>query len=428
MTDISSVKQSLTRHVWNKYVSSGDFNGTPVAPLAKVLGFNEDQIKQIISQLMHEGKLTLCFEDSGNPHIKRLPDRSLDEQLKKLQDDSIQWICAYPSSGLLKEHVNVLDFSDRPYTKLLYLGHAQLEPCYFDMGVLERYRNDPRYHFDFDYFSGMISIASEYYEKDHVPERDQVVLESFGLAISKKKDRKIAAFLRYLHNLTSDHQQYWKSYEISSKGYILAPEYFTPSIIGDFPTHEPIYNGVLEEMRIINATCDRIGKPKLFRETFEDGKPLEFGIFLRPTQNDFNAFVLATDKILSENLNQRFFGSWSQIALESTTQNQNGTITESKKGTVQLLEDWLRSAVLGVEDDVIRGIVQPFREVRKLRQNPAHKFSLNKYDDAFYEKQRDIMKRTYISVRDIRLILSSHPLARGVDVPDWLQEGRLRNY
>lgn len=428
MSDQIELEQAIVSHVLKSYIDSHDFNGVSVSLLMEALNVEETQTKQIFSNLLLKNKITLCFPDSGNPNIKRLPDHPIETQIEKLQRQDIESVCAYPSCEVLEDHFEHHDYVDRPYTRALYLGAAQLEARFFDMGVLERYRNDPRYHFNFDYFSGIISVSSEYYETDDVPERDQVLLESFGLAISEKKDRKIAAFLRYLHNLTPEHQQYWKSYEITSDGYIVVPEYYTPSIIGEFPTHESIYNGVLAEIRLVNDMCSRIGKPVLFRETFEREKPLEFGLFLRPTQRDFDAFIHTADKVLSENLNQKIFASWPQLALETVAENDDGTQTKTRKGTVQLLDDWLHNTIKGAQEEDIKKIIGAFQEVRNLRQAPAHKINPNRYDDSYFEKQRHVMEKIYVAVRFIRLIFTNHPAAKTVEVPDWLQEGRLRNY
>jgi len=422
------LEQAIVSHIIKSYIDSNDFNGVPISLLMKTLNIEEAQAKQIILNLLSNNKITLCFPDSGNPHIKRFPDLAVETQIEKLQGESLEHVCAYPSCEVLAGQFEKHDYVDRPFTRALYLGAAQLEARFFDMGVLERYRNDPRYHFDFEYFSGIISIASDHYETNDVPERDQVLLESFGLAISERKDRKIAAFLRYLHNLTPEHQQYWKSYEITSDGYILVPEYYTPSIIGDFPTHGPIYTGILEEIKLINEMCSRIGKPILFRDTFERERPLEFGLFLRPTQRDFDAFIHTADKILSENLNQKFFASWPQLTLETVTENKDGTQTKTRKGTVQLLDEWLRNVIMGADEEDIDKIINGFKEVRKLRQAPAHKIDPNKYDNSYIEKQRDIFEKIYVAVRTIRLFFTNHPATIGVEVPDWLQEGRLRNY
>ncbi len=420
--------EEIVSHVLNGYIDSDDFNGTPLSGLMNAFNIEEAQKKKIISDLLSNNKITLCFSDSGNSHIKRLPDLPLEKQIEKLQKERLEHVCAYPSCEVLSGHFENQDYIDRPFTRELFLGAAQLEARFFDMGVLERYRNDPRYHFGFREFSGIISIASKYYRTDDVLERDQVLLESFGLAISEEKDRKIAAFLRYLHNLTAEHQQYWKSYEINGDGYILVPEYYMPSIIGDFPTHVPIYQGILEEIKIVNEMCIRIGKPVLFREVFEDETPLEFGLFLRPTQKDFDAFIHTADKILSENLNQEFFASWPQLILDTVTENKDGTQTKTRKGTVQLLDNWLQDVIQGAEKEVIDKIIEAFKKVRQLRQVPAHKINPNSYDNSYINKQRDILNKIYVSVRFIRLMLTNHPAAKGVEVPDWLQEGLLRNY
>src|SRR5205823_3781692 len=109
----------------------------------------------------------------------------------------------------------------------------------FDLSVLEFYRNDPRYEYENRDLDGSISVRNEFYKSPEMHQRDQVVLQTFGFSYDNKLNRAVAVFLRYLADLSSEHQQIWRAKELSEK-YRLHPDYFTQTIIGDFTSHIPV--------------------------------------------------------------------------------------------------------------------------------------------------------------------------------------------
>jgi hypothetical protein len=74
-------------------------------------------------------------------------------------------------------------------------------------------------------------------------------------------------------------------------------------------------------------------------------------------------------------------------------------------------------------------MIETFKEVRKLRQRPAHAADDNRFDQACYEEQRQLTIRAYQAVRTLRLILANHPASGSYDkVPDWLYKGEIYTY
>ena len=53
--------------------------------------------------------------------------------------------------------------------------------------------------------------------------------------------------------------------------------------------------------------------------------------------------------------------------------------------------------------------MKTFREVRQLRQKPAHKVNADSFDQELFKQQRDIVVKAYDAVRTLRLILANHP-------------------
>lgn len=70
------------------------------------------------------------------------------------------------------------------------------------------------------------------------------------------------------------------------------------------------------------------------------------------------------------------------------------------------------------------------REVRKLRQKPAHAINENIFDQSYFKEQRELIIKTYDSLRTVRLLLANHPLVKSaeIEVPEWLSKGEIWTY
>ena len=148
---------------------------------------------------------------------------------------------------------------------------------------------------------------------------------------------------------------------------------------------------------------------------------------LRPTLRSFHDFALALDKMLSENLNRSFFER--DIPLEDRVASKDGTTEIRPVGTITLLERWFDSRYRDADGaDVGREVLASFRETRRLRQEPAHRFGQDAYDAALPQRQDDLLTRTIHGLTVLRLIFSSHPRARGYKAPDWLDSDRIVFY
>lgn len=90
------------------------------------------------------------------------------------------------------------------------------------------------------------------------------------------------------------------------------------------------------------------------------------------------------------------------------------------------MEAWLRSSFVTDDTAAIDLVIEPMKEARRERQGPAHGFSADEYGLSYWARQDDLMKRAYVSMRALRLILANYPGAETVAVPEWLQAGRIR--
>lgn len=407
------------------YLESGDFNGLPVRSL-----FNDDgtreTIRAALKRLIETGQITMEFGlGHPNPHIKAFSSHpTSNRQLDELARNDLQHACAYPTPSVLAKVVDPAEATDRPFTRRLMLGEAQLDFHAFDLSVLEHYRNDPRYYYENDDIRGSISIRDAYADPAQMHERDQVLLQTFGFGYDADMNRAVVVFTRYLHDLSPEHQQVWNAKRLNG-GFKLHPDYYRNSILGEWGTKLSLFDAFTEELKHINAMVKLMRKPPLFRNEFQE-RPRGFSFLVRPTTKEFNDFVLLLDQVMSDNLNKDFFRG--DIELETEAQREDGKVVVTPKGTIQLLEQWFQKKMRFPDPKPFNEMVATFREVRKARQSPAHKAEDSTFDQNLFKEQRELASRAYNAVRTIRLMLTNHPAVREYRVPEELFKGEIWTY
>lgn len=418
-------KDDILERITEFYLNSTDFNGFPVRIIADDLKLAEDELKDILISLIQEDKISLNFGDvHPNPHIKAFREEPTTKQIEKLHRSNLEQVCAYPSCSYLKEVVNSSKYQDRPFTLRLALGEPQLSYLSFDLSVLEFYRNDPRYYYTNSDMSGMISVHDRYFKK--MPRSDQVLLQTFGFSYDPVFNRAVAVFLRYLSGLSPEHQQIWNAKALKGK-YKLHPDYYRTAILGQWPEAIPIFDAFVEELHHINKMCKLMGRPPLFKkELREDKKPREFCLLIRPTLNEYNSFVHLLDKAISENINREFF--LNDVSFEYDEIRSDGKVIVRQKGTIQILDEWLKLVFEGKNRGPIERMVNTFKEIRQLRQHPAHAIDEDVFDQKYFGQQRELIRKAYRDIRLLRVIFANHPAVQGYKVPDWLYSGRIWTY
>ncbi|MED1875488.1 hypothetical protein [Brevibacillus borstelensis] len=414
-----NTKKLLLDRVIQFYEYSHDFNGIPFWRLIKDLNINKQDATTIIGDLIREKKVTLNF--TLNPHIKQFEDFPIDKQLEVLNDMGENTICVYPTEEILAEHIDPDKHKDKPFTRMLLLGKPQLEPIFFEIEVLENYFVDPRYIIFHSDYSGTIS----YHSDSNMNERDQVLLETFGIGYDENDERVVAVYLRYLSDLTPEHQQRWQTYQVNRKCKI-AYAYYQNTVLGEWADEVSIYEAFIEELYHINNMSEKMFGKKLFKKDFKDGRPEHFRTIFRPTLDNYYSFIHVLDKMMSENISKDFFDG--VIRLEEETERDDGKIIIRAKGTISLLEEWLRKSVRIQNEEDFDLIFKPFKNIRKLRQKPAHAINKNLYSKEFYKEQNKLIHDCYTAVRMIRLLFANHPAVVGYKVPDWLFEGKITIY
>lgn len=407
----------------DKYFSSGDFNGLPVLELSANFDIASLSFREVIRGAIESNLITARI--SGNPHIlafSAMPKEHVLEEFDKAK--SLINVCLYPHADSLQSSPRLAAYSDRPYDLELARGQGQLDFRTFDLAVLEQYRNDPRYSYETDFIHGQICIESTYYESTEVPEHDQILLQTFGFAYDNNLNRYVAVYLRYLADLSPEHQRIWAAKEV--KGDIkLHPDYFESTVNGSWGSRLSIFEAFVMELQVINQMSLIMGRKTLFRHSYADGRPKDFGFLLRPTITEFNDFILLLDKMMSDNIDKAFFGT--DVELEDEEERDDGKIVVKPKGTIQILEAWFSKLFHAGDSSPIDNMIATFKKVRKLRQKPAHRVNTDAFDQGIFREQREIVIDAYSAVRTLRLALANHPVVRSnpPDIDEQLFKGEI---
>lgn len=407
----------IINSVVNKYVNSPDFNGISAKVLLEKISINEKQLKDILKKLIQENKLSISLYI--NPYIKAFDD-PIDKQINFLNNKALNEIVIYPTRSTLKEYMNKGKYKDMykdmPFSRMLLEGYPQFHPCYFETSVLERYKSDPRYILYDDGTSLSLSIKDKFYFSTETLQDDKITIQTFGYAYSKSSKQKvIMVFLRYLHNISSRHQKHWESHQITGQ-FLMDKDYFARSFLGEFTKRRSIYEALLEEEKQINLLSRIIGKPPLFKKEYKFIP--HFSVLPKPTARYYNAFIHLLDKLISENINKKFFEG--DIELK----DEKG----EDVGTLRLLENWIRKYFKPHDPQPLEEMFETFKKIRKQRQIPAHAIDIDEYDTKYFELQEETIKSAYIAMQTLRLILCNHPKIKSSNYrpPDWLQYGEIK--
>ncbi len=414
-TSLRPDERRLLDAVTRQYLESGDFNG---------LATDKATTLPVVVSLIRKGLISLVRADTvTNPHVKSFPVEAPADQVAKIREAGIEG-CLYPEPAHLSKVLDRSPYEGRPFSLDLALGEPQLGFRVFDLSVLEQYRNDPRYFLLLDDTSGMISINDDATES--IEPRHQTLLQTFGFAYDDNFNRAVAVFLRYLHDLTPEHQRLWEARRVDGE-FKLHPNYFRSSILGQFPDRMPIHVAFTEELHQINAYCRLMGRPPLFRREFrERERPREFTFLLRPTLRALNDYVHLLDKMLSDNIDDAFF--MDEVETVRVVARKDGTADKERKGTIQLLDEWLSQVMRFPDPGPKDEMIATLRRIRKVRQKPAHSVAADAFDPGYFKQQRQLIIDAYKAVRVIRLILANHPATKAHELPRLLERGAIIDY
>jgi len=159
------------------------------------------------------------------------------------------------------------------------------------------------------------------------------------------------------------------------------------------------------------------------KETYVGNPPPEFSWLTKPTRSEYNSFIHALDKMISENINRDFFKG--KIDLNEETELRNGKVRIIDKGSLKLLDEYLKKYWRFPDSKPKNEMIKTFKTIRAMRQKPAHQIIDDYYDSGYYKRQRNLIYKAYEGIRTLRLILTNHPKAKSYVPPKLLQEGRI---
>ncbi|MDR3644018.1 MAG: AAA family ATPase [Clostridia bacterium] len=407
-------KDTVIKEVIDYYINSRDFNGLPIYNM-KNYGYN------VLCDLIDDNLIEVLNDADGiNPHIKSFSiDTPLETQKKYISNNKLYSVL-YPTKKAL---ANVEIDAQKPFTSIMLRGSEQFKILYFDINILDTYASNPKYRIvDYGY-RGQIYPKNQYCDEDIV-ENDYI--KDFGMAYKKSSDRierAIGVFICDLAKLPPKKQLRWQSFLHSNQNdYCVASGFIDNLILGKWVTKVWIFDALLEEINIINKQCTAIGIPTLFCHTFSTHyteKPEGYRNILFPTLKNFDDFVLVLEKITVNNISYKTF----QVDAPYVKKVKRNDDTGNNKSSLVMLEEWLKQNIRTPED-ISKQIINPLRNLRKMRQQPAHEIVANQYDISLYQRQADLMDITYDAIRAIRLFLANHPLAKDVEVPEYLISGK----
>jgi hypothetical protein len=406
--------EALLAEVLEQYRTSGDFNGFYVGPdkndlFDSAIALTRGGLVQVVSE-----------KDYPNPHIRPWPSkRSLEDQVESINElaSSDYGLCLYPTPKALAEHPAPDRYSDEPFRQAMADGRGTLELAFFRFDVLEQYRNDPRFEFSFSDFGCDAVVSDQVYRDDNESDHDKIIMDHIGFAydlsgydvedVSSPIIRRVCAFYGDLAKLTSVHQRRWQTYEVPANGLKPHPVWWMQQM-GHFGDGLGPFERFMSELKAINELSERVLSEPLFATT---DRPREFGWILRPSQQEWDAFVQLLDKMVSENLRSKAL-----TVAGAPKQNSDGQPLGSLNRLAALIES------KGIRPELVGEVMAPFREVRGARSKPAHALRENIDDRTFVHRQVDLIGRVTQSLAQLRWWWQGHPANRDWQAPDYLAD------
>lgn len=399
---------ALMEAVVERYLKSGDFNGLYLAPDTEPL------IVERAKELVADGQLQVMVEqvDYLNPHIlpwpSRRPVESQVESLDKL-GSALYGVVLYPTTSALKGVRTPARYKGHPFGAAMAKGRGRLELAYFSFDVLEPYRNDPRYQFTFWDFGVDMGIGDEAFLDENELERDKISLSHLGFAYDltgydpKNPDspmvRRVAAFYGDLSKLTPEHQQRWESYQVPDDNLEAHPVWWKTQM-GHWPDGIGPFHHLFLELESLNHLWLGAFGELLFKEI---DRPQDLGWMLRPSQREWDEFIVQLDKLLSDNIRHDALEAAGAPRRDKNDQNL---------GTLTRLALFLESRGFSAVD--AKALMKPLREIRQARQKPAHVLRANITDKTFVHRQVALLHDLSGALSGMVRWLATHPENR-----DW---------
>jgi hypothetical protein len=405
------MKEKLLEVIIKKYLDSYDFNGVPT--------YKVDANKEELVQLLDEEQIEILTEKYVlNPHIKAFDNIiSVDKQKDEIKNNYDK-VVIYPTVLALK---NIRFEGQKYFTNRIIKGEAKLNIIYFKSDIIQEYCNNPKYIVNFNGYLGTIYLKDEFADDD---EKEYEYIKDFGVAYNKKDNTKraIGVFLDDVARLSEEDQLKWYiKMQKNQDEYVINYGFYENLILGNWLEDIPIYEALLDEIKIINKMCEKMQIPHLFNREYNiyDDNINDYRTIFLPTQKNYDSFMLVLEKMLVHNLNYYTFTKGGAYT-KNVDRNDN---LGKPKGSLILFLEWLNINIKG-NDTIEESIINPLKHIRKERQKPAHELMPDQYDENIWKKQNELISKTYDAIRHIRLTFSNHPLCKEVVIDKYLIDGK----
>jgi hypothetical protein len=345
----------------------------------------------------------------------------VDEQVESINELTVNGygVCLYPTPVALSKPSTRRAYRGRPFSQAMAKGRGALELAYFGFEVLEQYRNDPRFNFEFYDFGATTVIGDEAYQDDAEPAHDKIIMGHIGFAYDLSyydhEDpaspiiRRVCAFYGDLAKLSPTHQQRWKTYQADESDALNPHPVWWSQQMGHFADGMGAFERFFFELEALNSLYEKAHGVSLFRVI---ERPREFGWLLRPSQHEWEHFIQMFDKLLADNLRHDGLD-----AAGVPRENEAG----QNLGTLNRLDKLLTAK--RIKPEAVKAVLAPFREVRTARNRPAHALRSNVTDLTFVHRQVELLERVNQSLELMRRFWQTHPANREWQEPDYASPG-----
>lgn len=312
---VSELK-NIEKLVFSFFCDSSDYNGIPLRQVSQALSLDYEESIDLIKELVKSEIISI--QSSTNPHIigfRHYPAKSQLEILEQAKSVKVEKqllgnftiaveqteypICLYPTPKFAKENRDVDKYGYAKYSVELALSEPQMSFRFFEIDILERYSNEPRFDFEFNDFSGQISCKYDDEGNPILRHEDQIFLKSFGLGFDSCGTRVVAVMLCYLGKLSSEHQVAWSAKEIPYTDCKVLEDYFNNLILGQWITSKSVFTALIDEVNAIYKLTESIFGVPLFHKSLDgEHRPKNFTFFFSPTSKNYYDFAEVSPEIL----------------------------------------------------------------------------------------------------------------------------------
>lgn len=407
------MEERLINRIIDHYLNSEEYNGIPI------YSFDASERASLVKLLEKDLIEVLSANEDINPFIKRnainIPKTVQEKYLLGPERSAV----VYPS---VKALTQIPHIGFPVYQCMLRSGEPQFKVIYFDTAIIQEYFDDPRFSVnDFGYRID-ISGGIERLEDDDLL-LAQYQEFSCGIAYNPNDQsvRKVGIFLRNLAKLPEKAQLRWMSYQTESQKLWRINRSFLGDFLYNDWSDKPhwVFDALLDELILANESCDLIGIPHVFNKTWtrcENDKLRDYHILFIPTRKRFDDFIVTIEKMVVGNISYDILLSTECFVRPVDRRDEDGNL----RGSLQMLEDWLIKNTVGLEIIIKERIIKSFRNVRKLRQEPAHELYENDYNVNYFQEQEELVTAAFWAVHLTRMILDKHPAAKKHAIPEYL--------